>query len=55
VKVTELSEPTGDVMNPNTRALVCGTSTTNIKQNEWLVILVDEGDDHGLYGDETRR
>jgi len=26
-------EPTGDVMNPNTRALVCGMSTTNIKQN----------------------
>jgi len=45
VKVTELSEPTGDVMykykyiyyinvmNPNTRALVCGTSSTSIKQN----------------------
>jgi len=33
VKVTELGEPTGDVMNPNTRALVCGMSTTNIKQN----------------------
>jgi len=33
VKVTELCEPTGDVMNPNTRALVCGTSTTSIKQN----------------------
>jgi len=33
VKVTALSEPTGDVMNPNTRALVCGMSTTNIKQN----------------------
>jgi len=34
---------------------VCGTSTTNTKQNYWLVILVDEGDDNGLYGDETRR
>jgi len=33
VKVTELSEPTGDGMNPNTRALVCGMSTTSIKQN----------------------
>jgi len=31
--VTEPSEPTGDVINPNTRALVCGMSTTNIKQN----------------------
>jgi len=33
MKVTELCEPTGDVMNPNTRALVCEMSTTNIKQN----------------------
>jgi len=32
-KVTELSEPTGDVMNPNTRVLVCGMSKTSIKQN----------------------
>ncbi|TNN55116.1 hypothetical protein EYF80_034700 [Liparis tanakae] len=34
VKVTELYEPTGDVINPNTRASVCRTSTTSMKQNE---------------------
>jgi len=55
VKLTELCEHTGDVMNPNTRALVCGMSTTNLKQNLWLVILVNEGSDNGLYGDEARR
>ncbi|TNN46357.1 hypothetical protein EYF80_043445 [Liparis tanakae] len=38
VKVTELSEPTGDVINPNTRASVWGTSSTSMKQNYWLVI-----------------